>query len=210
MTTENINNRLEHSRVLNGVLHLHSETGTEGGYWAFQDERFIKPSFVERCNPCGNFGYVPIEEAAGFGGARDYRQDLEIQQRWIRQWEEDRASREAEIARSIQQLGFALERPAPCAPGTHNWELFTPDGSWSYDGLHLLQDGDHLTIFSKEREKKARSVVWEGVVDLLQFGLFTESASGLWIHADQKGISRETWSEWFFKHFPARLTKAGR
>jgi hypothetical protein len=27
-----------------GVTEFYSETGTEGGYWAFQDERFIKPN----------------------------------------------------------------------------------------------------------------------------------------------------------------------
>ena len=33
------NNSLEDT--LEGILHLHSETGTEGGYWAFQDSKFI-------------------------------------------------------------------------------------------------------------------------------------------------------------------------
>ena len=27
--------------TLRGVLEFYSETGTEGGYWAFQDEKFI-------------------------------------------------------------------------------------------------------------------------------------------------------------------------
>jgi len=30
-------------QVIHGKLHLHSETGTEGGWWAIQDERFIQP-----------------------------------------------------------------------------------------------------------------------------------------------------------------------
>jgi hypothetical protein len=29
--------------TIKGTLSLHSETGTEGGYWAIQDERFITP-----------------------------------------------------------------------------------------------------------------------------------------------------------------------
>jgi len=29
---------------LRGLLQFWSETGTEGGYWAFQDERFIDPA----------------------------------------------------------------------------------------------------------------------------------------------------------------------
>jgi hypothetical protein len=28
--------------IIKGVLHLYSETGTEGGYWAIQDERHIE------------------------------------------------------------------------------------------------------------------------------------------------------------------------
>ncbi len=30
-------------RTIKGPLHLYSETGTEGGYWAIQDENFIFP-----------------------------------------------------------------------------------------------------------------------------------------------------------------------
>ncbi len=29
------------TETLHGVCYFHSETGTEGGYWAFQDENFI-------------------------------------------------------------------------------------------------------------------------------------------------------------------------
>ena len=103
---------------LRGILHLFSETGTEGGYWAFQDDRFI-----------------------------------------------------------------------------------TAD-HWSYDGLHILVDGDELRIFSKE---DPREVVWSGKISLQQFPLFTENAYGFWIHADQVGIDRPTWSRWFFEQNPAEL-----
>lgn len=40
----------EKAELLNtyqGVLDFHSETGTEGGYWAFMDQRFITPPNVE-------------------------------------------------------------------------------------------------------------------------------------------------------------------
>ncbi len=30
-------------KTIKGILHLFSETGTEGGYWAIQDENFIFP-----------------------------------------------------------------------------------------------------------------------------------------------------------------------
>ena len=50
--------------------------------------------------------------------------------------------------------------------------------------------------------------VWSGVIDLKQHPLFTEDASGFWIHADQKGIEREVWSEYFFKGYPAKLVSS--
>lgn len=100
-----------------GVLHFHSETGTEGGYWAFQDEQFIKP-----------------------------------------------------------------------------------DG-WSYEGLHILKDGDWLIIMSADSE----SVVWDGEIKLDQKPLFSETATNFWIHADQEGIPRDVWAQYFFKAHPAHL-----
>ena len=33
--------KLNDPTLIRGTLHLYSETGTEGGYWAIQDERFI-------------------------------------------------------------------------------------------------------------------------------------------------------------------------
>lgn len=112
---------------LKGVLHLWSETGTEGGYWAFQDERFIEP-------PTDDYPYA----------------------------------------------------------------------KWSYDGLHVLENGDELTIYHPETNK----VVWQGQIDLQQHPLFTEyTTEGFWIHADQKNISREDWSKFFLREYPARLKK---
>ena len=117
------------SNVMKGVCHFHSETGTEGGYWAFQDERFITKTGMR----------PPMHE------------------------------------------------------------------SWSYEGLHPLKDGDRLTIFDKADPTK---VVWQGVIALRQLGLFTDHAKGMWIHADQDGIDRDTWATWFFNENPAELTPA--
>lgn len=105
-----------------GVLHFHAETGTEGGFWAFQDQRFI-------------------------------------------------SKRNGEEA-------------------------------WSYEGLHILKDGDKLTIFDKEDSKKT---LWSGTIQLKHYPQFTEDASGWWIHSDQEGLERAQWAIWFFKEFPARL-----
>ncbi len=108
-----------------GILHLFSETGTEGGYWAFQDERFITRD----------------EEAR----------------------REDR---------------------------------------WSYEGLHILEDGDNLTIFSKENPE---DIVWNGEISLQKHPSFTEHARGLFIHADQTDIDRDTWAEYFLGEHKAKL-----
>ena len=112
---------------LRGVLHFWSETGTEGGHWAFQDEKFI---------------FLP----------------------------------------------------------TPNW----PHKRWSYEGLHVLEDGDILVIYSKEDPAQ---VVWAGTIKLKAYEVFVESAFGMWIHADQEEIDRDTWSRWFIEEYPAKLIK---
>lgn len=113
---------------MNGVCLFWSETGTEGGYWAFQDRRFIKP---------------PTE-------TRSYLQ-------------------------------------------------------YDYKGLHLLGNGDRLVIYDKKDQK---NIVWDGVIDLVMHGLFTEHAQGYWIHADQAGVDRDIWARWFFEEYPATLVPA--
>lgn len=68
--------------------------------------------------------------------------------------------------------------------------------------MHILEDGERLTIYDKLKPKK---VVWDGEIALQPYGLFTQDAFGMWIHADQVGIERTTWARWFFEHYPARL-----
>jgi hypothetical protein len=40
---------------LEGVCHFWSETGTEGGYWAFRDKRYIHPP--DKDHPSGRWEY---------------------------------------------------------------------------------------------------------------------------------------------------------
>lgn len=82
------------------------------------------------------------------------------------------------------------------------WAFLDKKQDSFYDRLHILKDGDHLTIFSKDNPKE---VVWSGIISLAPHPLFTENASGFWIHADQKNIDREVWANYFFKEFPAEL-----
>lgn len=111
-------------REYKGFLEFYSETGTEGGFWAFQDERFIFP-------PNDTFRHE----------------------------------------------------------------------QYSYEGLHVLENGDRLTIYSPD----AKEVVWEGEISLKPYHIFTEDAFGVWIHADQEGVDRKTWAKWFFESYPAKL-----
>lgn len=39
--------------VIKGKLHFWSETGTEGGYWAIQNEKYIKKVLKSEINPTG-------------------------------------------------------------------------------------------------------------------------------------------------------------
>ena len=44
------------SQELTGFCYFHSETGTEGGFWAFQDEKFIKHNVPRGyCKKCGKW-----------------------------------------------------------------------------------------------------------------------------------------------------------
>lgn len=106
---------------MTGVCYFHSETGTEGGFWAFQDAQHIDPS----------------------------------------------------------------------------------SGKWSYDGLHILRNGDRLQIYSKE----SGMLVWSGVIDLKEYPVFTqyESRYGQWIHSDQTGVDRDQWAGYFLNGCPAEL-----
>lgn len=80
------------------------------------------------------------------------------------------------------------------------------EGQSAYDRLHIMKNGDRLKIQHPTEE----SVVWDGVIDLIQFDLFTENVKGMWIHADQNGISREEWSGYFLNNYPAQFHESKR
>ena len=156
-----------------GVCHLFSETGTEGGYWAFQDGRHITENTTRfACAKCGSY------------------------------W--DKAQRpDGPYTDELPDKKNMSGEPF-CPPGTHDFQLVSKH-DWSYEGLHVLKDGDRLTIYDKDEPNK---VVWSGVIALTQLP-FNSHASGWRIHADQQGIDRDTWSKWFFGEYPAKLVKHG-
>lgn len=259
-------------KTLEGILHLHSETGTEGGYWAFQDKRFItktSPSF-------GVFANQTVWDSNNPGrrGKIQNKNEVFLKGKWLPLPDpmtkdpdyvvsslfqgEGRGDYEAD-KRLMERYSFKIKYAADKMNkryGKGNWHLEDPstavtsDGTrvmyggtpstkpqrpydvpqngltratvkwddniveqerlsntllvdnWSYEGLHILQNRDHLTIYHPQEEGQE---VWKGVINLQQYDLFTQTAFGFWIHADQKGIEREVWAEYFFKEYPARL-----
>jgi hypothetical protein len=272
--------------ILTGKLSLYSETGTEGGYWALQDNDFvslISPAFgvynqkVWDINNKNRFGQVsnaevylnnewlplpdPIqkdpdyeisslycgEEKGDFNADKRLSEKYKFTikytvQRLNEAYGENNWKFDGEFLNSSLKDGkFNGKIPyAILSDGRHMSMGATPatepnrpygipqngltkvtvewnDGtvehnrksdtllveSWSYEGLHILRNGDYLRIFHPTEKK----VVWEGNIELKQLPLFSESANGLWIHADQKGISREEWSKYFFGKYVAELRK---
>ena len=75
--------------------------------------------------------------------------------------------------------------------------------SWDYEGLHIIQNGDKLTIYNPDNKKK----VWSGVIKFKQDGVFKhiyERQS----YAYQKGIEKNVWANYFYKKYPAKLIPA--
>lgn len=180
-------------KELEGVLHFWSETGTEGGYWAFQDKNFITPNttyFV--CTKCGK----PWDKEKNPNGLPHKQTESLVVDRLIT------------LDKIVDELEKGIEPnfPTECPPNKHDFQPFSKE-LWSYDGLHVLEDGDILTIYSKGDRTK---IVWTGTIKLKQHPLFKKHAQGMWIHADQKGISRKIWAKWFFEGYPAKLIKANK
>lgn len=168
----------ESSRALRGVLHFFSETGTEGGLWAFMDERFITPNTTRfSCTKC--FVYWDKED----------NPDGPIVVTHVIPFD-----------RALQ----SLENPPPCPPNEHDFQSVAPE-NWLYEGLRILKNGDRLTIFDKNDPAR---IVWSGVINLREHPLFTEHVFGMWIHADQQGLNRETWARWFLEENPAEFILA--
>lgn len=163
-----------------GVCTFHTETGTEGGFWAFQDGQFIQKN-VNRgyCKKCG----LQLKERDG---------TLKSKTTLLS------AVKELLLDDEVHEI----ERERTFCPVDEHEEKI--GDAWSYEGLYVLKDGDYLKIYSKEDAVKV--VVWSGIIKLNQYQLFTEHAFGWWIHSEQKGIDREKWAKWFFGEYPARLT----
>lgn len=264
----------ETKNALEGVCAFYSETGTEGGYWAFQEKRFI----IYVSPPYGIWENQTVWDLLNPNRKGKTRNDVKVLRdgKWCPLPDpierdpdyfisslfrgEERGDRDAD-KRLMKKYGFIIKYAADQMDeryGKGNWHLeksstaVTSDGtrvfyggtpktepdrpygvrigeltratvewengvieqrlsdsllvvSWNYEGLHILKDGDQLTIYSKDDPNK---IVWSGTIKLRQYPLFTEDAFGMWIHADQEGVDRKTWAKWFFEEYPAKLIVA--
>ncbi len=86
-------------------------------------------------------------------------------------------------------------------PGASYWAFqdsrFISDKTWSFRGLHAIEDGDTLTVLSPDDSK---NIIWSGVIRL-------EKKNGIDLGC-QKGLGRKTWATWFMGEYPARLVKS--
>lgn len=91
----------------------------------------------------------------------------------------------------------------------------TADGKRSYDGLHLIEKGDLLKIFTDESRK---GLEWQGPIDFDYEAekkpirgfehLVVQRVGGCTVNGLQKGVDPDTWFDYFVRSLPAALTKA--
>lgn len=232
--------------MVTGKLHFWSETGSEGGHWAIQDEKSVHwkpPSFgvwkgstVKHAD--GRVGKVEAsfkQDGRPTGGDPMYHDPNYVKSSLFRG--QGSGDREADAALE-RMWGFKIkyieEREGYVQGGTPNieperefgtrsgeltvalvvWEgeekgefvrsddLLTEQ--WDYEGLHVLKNGDRLKIF----DPKGR-VEFEGIVDLRQPKLFTESVSGMWMNqGPQDGFFAEDWAKPFLEGWQGELIPA--
>lgn len=204
----------------NGILQFHSETGTEGGYWAMQDENFMglvdeRTMNTYRCPKCGRIWdrtrdaeepkssftyYRPARTVDGenhYGGY--YGSDVPIEGGQTKFGDEEDGSFNDEWTK--RSNATSLE----CYENGHGeWELANPDGVWSYEGLHVLKDGDKLTVYADETKSEVR---WSGTIELIPQPLFTTDVANLWVHSlpNVPEMTVDEWGEMFFKQLPCTL-----
>jgi hypothetical protein len=105
-----------------------------------------------------------------------------------------------------QKLRGDEEPQGHCHTGKHEWQNATPDGRWSYSGLHILNPGDVLIIFDKADSEK---VLWNCkkkklmVVDHARWGV---ADPGMRLAGCKNKVPFLKWGKWFREQYPAVLT----
>lgn len=93
------------------------------------------------------------------------------------------------------------------------WSL-QDDVNVGYDGLHVLEPGDHLKVFAKDG-----SIAWEGNIELEyereykpypknpKYGQQVEPIYGMYVHGFQVGVEPAIWSQMFHDQLKAEWRK---
>lgn len=141
-----------------GVLHFFSETGTEGGAWAFQDKEFMgldSPNHF-RCTRCSHVWDKDHEKEPPKPSFTYWKDD---HYRFSDHYQPDGDLGPGEFDQEFTRQNNEAARQ--CAEDGHAaWEKMYPDGMWSYEGLHVLNDGDELTVQDGDK------VLFQGTVKL--------------------------------------------
>jgi hypothetical protein len=144
----------------------------------------------------------------------------------------NRGDREADL-RLAEKYGFTLDYPEDRDYGVPRTDPMRPYGAgmdddcralvrwedgteeirdkaslrqWhgSYEGLHMVEDGDHLQV----RHPESGEIHFEGEISLRKIKLFTEDANGMWMNTGpQEGWDGHEWGLMFQARYPATLTK---
>ena len=199
-----------------GRLFIHSETGTEGGYWAIQDKNFITPASDKAsdkvCRHCGRiwsgfekrpepkpFYTYYSEEVGGYTFSEVYDPEGRT---WFR-GEEPGSINDKWTKASNQMI-------KDCQDNGHQWEDYGPHEHWSYEGLNYIQDGDYITVFDGDDES---SPIFEGTVRLVQqpdqYAPDAKHAGGLVIHSypHPEFCEHEQWCEYFSRDYLGVITR---
>ena len=73
---------------------------------------------------------------------------------------------------------------------------------WSYKGLHVLEEGDYLTIYHPADPDE---ILWEGLISETE-PLISKPGSAAALNYPKKlGVSLKKWNRFFFRNYPATL-----
>lgn len=174
-----------------GVLHLFSETGTEGGYWALQDEK-----------------YITYEQSDwGLFAHRKVADPLDIARRGVVRVSRHRDGREASSLKPGDVVDLEIEWKDGVTDVRPSDDILAE--TWSYDGLVLLNTGDELTIYDKIEPEQ---VAWQGLVNLISHDELRVGPTlkhPFRLHHDQTGVDQNQWASWFLKGLPAKVYRPG-
>lgn len=212
-------------KIIKGVLTFHSETGTEGGVWALQDEKHISYRPGNRFLQEGSTVFDPANHGRRGKVLRTWKADgrplpdpsVSVKFDAWRASLKRKPNFNTAITKYFKLVAagyqadpdedITVEVKWPRGKTERRLASTVHEVHWEYAGLHYLGNGDQLTIFSRS---KPRKVIWSGTIELIQHELFTEGVFGMWIHADMKGWNREKWARLFFNEHPAELIKYKR